>query len=69
MKILLLFGGKSRSVKKMSQPNGGIKCVVNTCHYYMQGDYCTAEKIEVQPKNAVDSQETDCSTFIPESKA
>ncbi|HHV72035.1 MAG TPA: DUF1540 domain-containing protein [Clostridia bacterium] len=53
--------------KKMSQPNQGVKCVVNTCHYYMSGDYCTAEKIEIQPRNARDSQETDCATFIPES--
>lgn len=29
---------------------------------------CTAEKIEVQPRNAADSQETDCATFIPENK-
>ncbi len=25
--------------KKMSQPNGGIKCIVNTCHYYGSGDH------------------------------
>lgn len=54
------------SVKKMNQPNRGIRCLVNTCHYYMQGDHCTAEKIEVEPKNATDTQETDCSTFLPE---
>jgi hypothetical protein len=53
------------TVKKMSQPNTGIRCVVNTCHYYMPGDHCTAEIIEVQPKNATNSEETDCSTFIP----
>jgi hypothetical protein len=35
------------SVKKMNQPNSGIKCMVNTCHYYMSGDHCSAEKIEV----------------------
>ena len=55
--------------KKMSQPNTGIKCSVNTCHYYMQGDNCTAEKIQVDPKNAVDSQETDCSTFYPQQQS
>lgn len=53
-------------VSKMDQPNPGIKCVVNTCHYYMNGDYCSAEKIEVQPRNASDTQETDCATFIKE---
>ncbi len=51
--------------KKMDQPNQGIRCVVNTCSYYMQGDHCTADRIEVQPRNASNSQETDCSTFTP----
>lgn len=55
--------------KKMSQPNSGIKCVVNTCTYYMSGDHCSAEMIEVQPRNASSSNDTDCSTFIPETKA
>lgn len=53
-------------VKKMNQPNTGISCSVNTCYYYMQGDSCTAEKIQVDPKNAKNSQETDCSTFHPQ---
>lgn len=57
------------SVKKMNQPNTGIKCVVNTCAYYMSGDHCSAEQIEVQHKNAHSSQETDCATFIPEGQA
>ena len=55
--------------KKMSQPNGGIKCIVQNCQYYMSGDHCTADKIEVQPKYATDSNDTDCATFIPEAKA
>ncbi len=54
------------AAKKMNQPNKGIKCVVNTCYYYMNGDYCSAEKIEVQPRNAANIQETDCTTFIAE---
>lgn len=54
------------SVKKMNQPNQGIKCVVNTCSYYMSGDHCTAEKIEVQPRDAMTSNQTDCATFMPE---
>lgn len=53
---------------KMNQPNQGIRCVVNTCHYYMSGDHCTADKIEVQPKNASDSQTTDCATFTPQQR-
>lgn len=52
--------------EKMSRPNDGIKCMVNTCHYYMSGDHCTASQIEVQHKNANTSQETDCATFTPE---
>lgn len=53
---------------KMNTPNQSIKCVVNTCHYYEKGDHCTADKIEVAPRNAADSQQTDCETFIPEGR-
>jgi hypothetical protein len=53
------------NTRKMEYPNEGIKCSVNTCHYYMSGDYCSAERIEVKPKNAKNSEETDCVTFIP----
>lgn len=56
-------------VNKMDRPNPGIKCVVNTCSYYLSGDHCSAERIEVQPKNASNTQETDCATFIPENRA
>lgn len=51
--------------KKMDHPNQAIKCQVNTCKYYMAGDYCSADQILVEPKNAINSQETDCATFIP----
>ncbi|NLY19476.1 MAG: DUF1540 domain-containing protein [Clostridiaceae bacterium] len=51
-------------VNKMNQPNPGVKCVVDSCYYYMSGDKCSAEKIEVQPKNASSTEETDCATFI-----
>lgn len=50
--------------KKMDHPNQGIKCHVQTCYYYTNGDNCTAEKIEVAPKIASNSKETDCETFI-----
>lgn len=53
-------------VNKMNHPNEGVKCVVNSCYYYMTGDKCSAEKIEVQPRNASSTEETDCATFIPE---
>jgi len=55
--------------EKMSSPNTGIKCVVNTCHYYMSGDHCTAQQIEVQPKDASNAEQTDCATFIPEGQS
>lgn len=51
---------------KMNHPNEGIKCVVNSCYYYMTGDKCSAEKIEVQPRDAASNEETDCATFIRE---
>jgi len=47
----------------MDKPNEGIKCIVNTCEYYMNGDHCAAEQIQVEPRNAENSEETDCSTF------
>lgn len=55
-------------VGKKSSPNEGIKCIVNSCHYYMSGDHCMAEKIEIQPRNATSSSETDCATFKSEVK-
>lgn len=45
--------------------NPGITCHVNTCHYYAQGDHCTAQRIEVQHRDAKTSRETDCGTFKP----
>ncbi len=55
-------------VRKMDKPNEGIKCIVNTCEYYMNGDHCTAEKIDVEPRNANNSGETDCATFAPKNQ-
>ncbi len=51
-------------IPKNNEPLPGVKCVVNTCYYHEQGDYCTASKIEVQPRNAQDTEETDCATFM-----
>lgn len=48
-----------------NQITEGVKCVVNSCHYYKEGNLCTAGKIEIQPKNATSSEETDCGTFKP----
>ncbi|HYE12432.1 MAG TPA: DUF1540 domain-containing protein [Patescibacteria group bacterium] len=52
-------------VEKRDHHLSGVKCIVNTCHYYEQGDYCNAAKIEIQPRNASDTQDTDCATFAP----
>jgi hypothetical protein len=52
-------------VEKRDHHLSGVKCVVNTCQYHASGDYCNAEKIEIQPRNAADTQDTDCATFAP----
>ncbi|MBA1335014.1 MAG: protein of unknown function DUF1540 [Firmicutes bacterium] len=51
-------------VERKNDHLSGVKCVVNTCHYYSEGDYCNAAKIEIQPRNASNTEETDCATFI-----
>lgn len=53
-------------VPKQDQHLSGVKCVVNSCYYHEQGDYCNASKIEIQPRNADNTQETDCATFMPQ---
>lgn len=42
---------------------GRVKCIVNSCEHYQDGDHCTATHIEIHPRNASNSQETDCATF------
>lgn len=42
-----------------------VKCVVDTCQYWNQGDHCYASAIEIHPPGAHDTQETDCATFQP----
>ncbi len=51
-------------VDKTNSPLPGVKCVVNSCHYYMQGDLCSAQRIEIQPRDASSTEETDCATFV-----
>lgn len=51
-------------VEKKNVPLPGVKCVVDTCQYHEQGDYCNAAKIEIQPRDAKNTEETDCATFI-----
>ncbi len=52
-------------IEKTDRNLSGVKCVVNTCHYHAEGDYCTAASIEIQPRNAASTDETDCATFTP----
>lgn len=47
-----------------NDPLNGVRCVVNTCRYYDNGDHCTASQIEIQSPNARTSNQTDCATFI-----
>lgn len=59
-----MFGGKENmAIHKMDKPNEGIRCVVNTCEYYMNGDHCSAKQIQVEPRNASNADQTDCTTF------
>ena len=57
------------AIRKMDKPNEGFKCIVNTCEYYMNGDHCAAEQIQVEPRNAKGSDETDCATFAPKNSS
>lgn len=46
-----------------------VLCEVNNCQYWRNGNKCNAESIYVVShtgKQANDSKETDCKTFIPE---
>lgn len=54
-------------IEKSGNPIGRVKCVVNSCHYYEHGDLCSASQIEIQPRNARNTEETDCATFSPKS--
>ncbi|WP_069649075.1 DUF1540 domain-containing protein [Caloranaerobacter ferrireducens] len=47
---------------------GRVKCSVNSCYYYGEGDHCLASSIQIQPPNASNSHETDCATFTPKNK-
>jgi hypothetical protein len=44
----------------------GITCVVNTCKYHGKDNHCYASAIEVEPKNADNTEITDCATFAHE---
>lgn len=52
-------------VDKKEEAISRVKCVVNSCRYWENGDHCLASKIEIQPPDASDTEETDCATFSP----
>lgn len=45
-----------------------VKCVVDSCTYWLSGNRCEASAIEIQPPNARNTQETDCATFAPKGR-
>lgn len=50
-----------------SMPND-VKCSVNSCHFWKQGNKCAAEKIQVNmysEERALRSGDTGCKTFRP----
>ena len=45
----------------------GLKCTVDTCHFWSSGNHCSASEIEVNHTNdhAHTSDDTVCKTFRP----
>jgi len=54
------------NVNKTNSHLSGVKCEVNTCIYHTEGDYCSAKEIKIHPRNATNTEETDCATFSPQ---
>ncbi|MBS3950818.1 MAG: DUF1540 domain-containing protein [Peptococcaceae bacterium] len=52
-------------VDKTSRHLHGVKCVVDTCRYYGEGNHCSAQEIEIQAPQARSTKDTDCATFAP----
>ncbi|MDK2991900.1 MAG: hypothetical protein PWP48_1133 [Clostridiales bacterium] len=50
---------------RLDNPIDRVKCVVDSCQYWDNGNRCKAQVIEVQPPGANDSQDADCATFTP----
>lgn len=51
-------------MRKAQSPIGRVKCVVDTCEFNENGNYCVAETIEIQPPDSSTTQDTDCATFV-----
>ncbi|MFZ5641612.1 MAG: DUF1540 domain-containing protein [Bacillota bacterium] len=52
-------------VDRTTDPITRVKCVVDSCEYWQNGDHCVASSIEIQPPGASDTETTDCATFAP----
>ncbi len=52
-------------INRIENPISRVKCVVDSCNYWNNGNQCMAETIEIQPPQASDTEETDCATFLP----
>ncbi|MGE5423250.1 MAG: DUF1540 domain-containing protein [Ignavibacteriales bacterium] len=52
-------------INRSSSPITRVKCVVDSCEYWKNGNQCLADSIEIKPPSASDSQDTDCNTFRP----
>ena len=50
--------------------NDGVKCTVNDCEYYKNGDHCGIKSIEVNPmgQTVTGSDNTMCQSFRPKHK-
>lgn len=51
-----------------TEPISRVKCVVNNCEYWKDGNQCQASNIEIQPPDATDTEMTDCATFSPKNE-
>lgn len=55
-------------VPKTSNAISRVKCVVDSCVYWQEGNHCLAQSIEIEPPGARDSEATDCATFTPKGR-
>lgn len=57
------WGGSVSKLFAGGDMNPTITCVVNSCEYWKDGNYCVAEAIEVSGRHADECQDTNCQTF------
>jgi len=58
------WGGLVSSVFMPGQQiNPSVTCVVDSCHFWTQGNLCEADAIKVTGRGANECQDTNCATF------